>query len=230
MTPPVLLIPGHPNSSDLWLPLSELTTLCFLYPQSAQYAESLGVRGALSVAQFLDADAHERALNAAAQLTARLMGQIDAVGRRITSIVGTQGPTALNGKFADWFGGFSMHHLRERLIELAALDALRDKLAAQSIPLVGCVTHEDVSIDTRTLVLWCKENELPTIHVPHANCHLRADGGPDIHRESICDWLCAAGPYMQRWYIANGYPEDRITITGAPYWDSLYENDLPARR
>ena len=90
--------------------------------------------------------------------------------------------------------------------------------------------HEDVAPDTRSLVLWCKARGIPTIHVPHAACHLRADGGSDIHRESRSDWILASGEYERDFYVAGGHPMNRIAIVGAPQMDGLYADEvLPAQ-
>ena len=210
-----LLLPGHPVSAAYWHTLAEHYGLCFLYPQAADHAKSLGlICGHLG--QFYDAEAQEFAANETARIVGGLHGQ-----RWDFRNFGIDLPHDLNGRLSEWWPGYVLTHAQALAQRIAALESL-----ARRAEIAGVVVHEDVAPDTRSMVLWAKARGIPTIHVPHANCHLRDDAGPDIHRETRADWIAAAGDYMSEWYAQCGFPRERIRIVGAPGMDALYEQRM----
>lgn len=60
--------------------------------------------------------------------------------------------------------------------------------------------------------------------MPHNNCY--AQTRPDIHDESISDWILASSPYQRDWYGDRGFPKNHIKIVGFPGWDEWHELDL----
>jgi len=104
---------------------------------------------------------------------------------------------------------------------VSAMEALAGK-----VKVAGVVVHEDVAPDTRSMVLWARARGIPSVHVPHASCHLRDDAGPDIHRETRTDWIAASGEYMAQWYTRHGFPRERIRVVGAPQMDALYQQRM----
>jgi len=79
------------------------------------------------------------------------------------------------------------------------------------------VVHEDVTTSFRALALWGKAQGVPVIHVPHNNCYLQSR--PDVHDESISDWIIASSPYMREWYAERGFGRACIKTVGFGPWD-----------
>ena len=220
---PVMLVPGHPVAQGYWRGLSEHYDLCFMYPQALEYAASLNLR-CLSLIQFQNGDTQEHALNAAAQTVAKAVQNARVIAGRLISSLDGSAPQEFHSA-VDWWPGYVMQHAQALASESALLTQLSNVRE-----IAGCVVHEDVAPDTRGMVLWCKARGIPTIHVPHAACHLRPDGGPDIHRESRCDWILASGEYERDFYSASGHPLERIVIVGAPQMDGLYADEAMPNR
>jgi len=106
-----------------------------------------------------------------------------------------------------------------------ALSAL-ENLASQK-KVVGCVVHEDVTLDTRVTVNFCKSKGIPSVHIPHAACHLQA-GVQDIHRETRTDFIAASGQYMAGFYRESGFTGG-MEETGLVQLDWMYERGYPKR-
>lgn len=227
MTKPTLLVSGGGVTQPMWAQLSERYRLAFFHPQAAQLAHDLKLPDVVSVmdAAQVNADAIESAENNAALLAARVVNAMPSISARIAGITAfaPNAPAELNGKLPDWWAGYALHHFRDHTMKLTALENL-----AREHPIVGCLTHEDVSPEARTLVLWAKARGIPTLHLPHAPCHLHP-GVRDIHRETRADWVLASGPRVAAFYADCGVPDNRIAVVGAPQWDALYEAQLPDR-
>jgi len=123
--------------------------------------------------------------------------------------------------FDDWLPGAALGHLSDVLMRLRVLDAF-----AETTQVVGIVTHEDVTPNFKALALWGKAKGVPVIHMPHGNCF--AQVRPDIHDESVADWILATSRYMRDWYAERGFPKRRIRVVGFPSWD-VWASDLPDR-
>ncbi len=85
------------------------------------------------------------------------------------------------------------------------------------------ILHNDVEPVTRVAALWCKYNNVPCLHVPHAVYidFERGDVGTDIHDVVTASHLAAAGPYQAQWYASRGMKPDNIYMTGIPRFDRL---------
>ena len=213
---PLLLVSGGPATTPLWPLLAEKYDLVFLYPQAAQQALSGGLRaGALQ--SVMDGDLQEHIANVSVKLAARVVGAMQTVGIQVAAAYGDTAPAALNGHLGDWFPGFA-HHLVSASV---AIVAQLERLASSDRRIAGCVTHEDVSLDTRTMVNWCNAHNVPTVHVPHAPCHL-LPGVVDIHRQTRAKWIAASGPAVAEFYAESGHDQAYITITGGPQYDQMY--------
>jgi len=209
----ILILPGHPVSSCAWRALAEHYALLFLYPQAKQHADSLALATA-HLGQFYSPDAQEWAANE----TARMLGELHSAQwdfQRFSERL----PHDLNSRLPQWWPGYILTHAQGLAQRIASLEVVSQKYEVS-----GLVLHEDVAPDTRSMALWARARGIPTIHVPHANCHLRDDAGPDIHRETRTDWLAASGAYAADWYARQGFPREQITVVGAPQWDALYED------
>jgi hypothetical protein len=213
---PLFIVSGGPSTTPLWPGLAERYDLVFLYPQAAQQAQTAGLRAG-ALASVVDGDLQEHIATASVNLAARVVGALPAVRARVAALCGDAPPEGLNGHLPEWFPGYAHHLLGAGVAVLAQLD----RLAQMDRPIAGCLTHEDVSLDTRALVAWCNARGVPTIHVPHAPCHL-LPGVTDIHRETRARWIAASGPAMARFYADGGHDPARIALIGAPQWDDLY--------
>jgi hypothetical protein len=125
----------------------------------------------------------------------------------------------------EWLPGLAVNHLAEVITHLRVLDAY---IESEGVDLAGVVIHEDVTPRFRTLAAWGKARDVPVIHVPHNNCYLTER--PDIHDETVADWILAASPYMRDWYAARGFAKERIKIVGFPVWDRWANYEMPKER
>lgn len=224
---PVFLISGGPSTRSLWVPLAERYDLAFLYAQAGQDAHDAGLPAA-PMAQLMDGELSEKVDNTAVLMAAALVGHLPELHERFAQayqgLFNGQTPARLDGGVSGWMAGFAHHMLRGEVAILAQLE----KLSSQGATIAGCLTHEDVAADTRALVGWCNARGIPTIHVPHAPCHL-LPGVQDIHRETRAVYIAASGPQMARFYAESGHDPAAIRMTGAPHWDDLYHGALPER-
>ena len=223
---PVLLVGGHPIAHALWEPLTQDYNLVFLYQQASDMASSMGMK-IPALVNFLTPQATEWALNEEARLVAQMSGSMAEVSRRFgVALEEDANLTGASDELARFWPGYCVSHIHGLAQRVSALRAV-----SEQFEIAGCVTHEDVAPDTRSMVNWCNARAIPTVHVPHANCHLTNDGGPDIHRETRATWIAASGVYAAQWYAQGGHPADRIRLTGMPQWDALYdEHSIPGRQ
>ena len=217
---PVLLMTGGHTTQPLWPHLAETYDICMAHPQMTQLMADMGIKGAFGIQKYLNSDAQEDAVNTAYAMTAKLyQPEVSA------SIVNTIA-NAFNGdgvpenlrepQVMQWWPAMVGEHLRQEVL----LGNMLNRLSIDR-KVSGCVVHEDVTPDARTIVQFCNSRGIATIHIPHANCYYIGDGW-DIHTESISAFIAASGEYMRDWYVKWGYPADRITITGMPQLDSWY--------
>jgi len=220
---PVLILSGGTITSSLWRPLSEKYDLFFLYDQAAALAKEMKITNARALAEVIDSDLREMAANDAALLTGQVVNALPNIETRFNEIYHHQQPASLNSDLRQWWAGYCQFHIGERVKLIAAL-----KKVIFTREVVGCLTHEDVAPDTRSMVDFCNAHGVPTIHLPHANCHLLDSAGPDIHRETRTDMIIAHGEYMANWYRRQGF-EGAIEIAGNPAFDGLYDGNTPKR-
>lgn len=116
-------------------------------------------------------------------------------------------------KVATWAAGIALKEAINVNVFLRTMDAY-----AEEKDVIGVVVHEDVMPTQRALAQWGKDRIVPVIHVPHANTFLTS--GPDVHDQSISDWILAASPYMRDWYVRRGFQKRFIKVTGYPAWDA----------
>lgn len=220
---PTLLISGGSSLTALFERLAESFDLLFIYPPAAQLATEMGVSNAGAVMQYMDGPAQDRAHNLGAVLTARVVNAMPRISETFKARLGPNPPHTLNGYLGEWWMGFAA----DRLVGQAGVIVTLEKAFAARNP-VGLVVHEDVTPDMRTVVGFCKARGIPTIHIPHAACHL-LPGVRDIHRETRADYVGASGPYMAEFYHSAGMPLDQIEQVGVPSWDGYYSADLPGK-
>lgn len=146
--------------------------------------------------------------------TAHLVAR--AVNRSIPLTFSTNGT---QNSISDWLPGMSLAYTADVLVNLRTLNAYRE-----NADIVGVIVHEDVTPRFRALALWANVNEIPLIHVPHGNCF--ATSQPDIHDETLADWILAASPYMRNWYAQRGFDRKHIKVTGYAAWDG-WEQEKP---
>lgn len=226
---PALIISGANNAMPMWPALAEMYSLHFLIPQAAQLAADMGIPDTAIIANLMDPEMRERVETKATIMAARVVNAMAEIGSRLTTAydgipaadafsAGGVGPEQLNGHLADWFPGYCRSHFVGQMLTTDALERLID-----SRPVAGCIVHEDVTPAFRGVVLYCKSRGIPTIHMPHAACHMRPEAGPDIHRETRTDWILASGAYMRDWYTEQGFDPAKIIMVGLPALDRLYD-------
>lgn len=219
----VVLCSGGGSTQGLWRLLAERYDIGMYHPQAAQLAQELGIPGAFYSLGLFDADDVQNSNNDAARLTSKVAFYMPEIGERIARAGGASLPHALNSELPSWWLGYTMSSFQSHTHRLHALDHL-----ARTREIAACMVHEDVSPENRSLALWAKAHGIPTIHIPHAPCHLRR-GVADIHRETRAEWICASGEYMKEFYIESGHDPEKIIITGAPQWDGYYQTELPEK-
>ena len=219
---PLMLVSGGYTTQPLWAQLAERYDLAFLAAPAAQLAVGLGLPAA-PIASAINADISEHIQNSSVMLAAKVTNSVAGLSARFGEVIG-HGPELLNGKIPDWFPGFSHHLINAVVSILAALD----EIERSQRRIVGCIVHEDVSLDTRALVAWCSARGIPTFQVPHAPCHL-LPGVADIHGETRAEFIAASGPRMVDFYAERGHDSETIAALGAPQWDEYYHGAIPER-
>lgn len=222
---PLLLMTGHDVHRSLWKPIAESYDLCFVFPGAAQYAQGLGIVNCFGLNEAFTGNSQEKALAGTAALIANTVQHLPQVGQRLAERFNGQRSPALQ-TVEQWWAGYVLQQANMFAQVITSLDEVEQKRQP-----AGCVVHEDVTLMTRAVVNWCNARSIPTIHIPHAMCHLRPDGGPDIHRETRATWIGASGEMMRNFYAGSGHRVDRIELVGAPQWDYLYDTSaLPTRQ
>jgi len=195
--------------------------------QMSQTMMDLRIPGGFGLHTYMSAEIQETAINTAYRMTARLhehKGR-NALNYHIQQAFNGQGlPTNLTSpQVNEWWPGMMGERIKNHVVVMRMIE----KLAADR-KVVGCIVHEDVTPDMRTIVMYCQHLGIPTIHIPHANCFYVGEKW-DIHTESISDYILASGEFAKGFYTHWGYPEERVIITGMPQWDRLYENERPSK-
>lgn len=221
---PVLILSGHGSIRPAVPMLAADYDLLFIDPQGMQVAAEMGVSNVAALQQFVEPDLREMASNTAAMLTARAVNGLPEIAARFNAIYRHGQPALLNSQMSGWFAGYAAFNFGELILQLSALEKLYSMRRV-----AGVVVHEDLTPLYRSAILHAKAKGVPTIHVPHAACHLLPSASPDIHRETRTDYIAASGDYMAQWYAANGFPLDKITVTGAPQFDGWYKGGVPGR-
>lgn len=212
-----LLISGAPIQQALWKPLAQRYNLCFVYDGVNEYAESVGVK-AENLNRYITAEVTERSLNEAAHFAAKSVKQMPIIHQRFTERLNGNTPDSIK-ESSDWFPGYLLQKSQQIAMMVGAVDVF-----SSTHDIAGCVVHEDVAPDMRAIVAISRAHGWPTIHLPHAPCHLRDDGGPDIHRHTRAEWIGASGPRVAEFYRDNGHDPSKITIVGGSQWDGLYNS------
>jgi len=154
----------------------------------------------------------DRARNDAALFTAGIVMQMGN-GFALNGKIGEQAARQLADP-SGWLPGLAASYLADASANLRALDAYA---GTDGVDIAGVLVHEDVTPRFRALALWGKARGVPVLHLPHNNCYLQTR--PDIHDETLADWLLAASPWMRDWYAARGFSKQRIKVVGFPGWD-----------
>ncbi|HDP70607.1 MAG TPA: glycosyltransferase [Actinobacteria bacterium] len=87
-----------------------------------------------------------------------------------------------------------------------------------------CLQHENISLIllwndvtalTKSLTFLGKKHGIPSLHLNHG-----IPGRVPVHRKIWADKLAVFGESSKKFYLDNGNPEEKIVITGNPYWDN----------
>lgn len=210
-----LIISGSPAQQALWRPLSERFNLAMIYDGISDYAASIGVK-VDNLNRYITVDVQERSFNEAALLAANMVQRMGAIKSSLTQRLNGNTPPELETPEM-WLPGYLMQ--KAQFVTLLS-GALNNFIRENNV--AGVVVHEDVAPDMRAVVGLARQIGLPTIHLPHAPCHLTAAGGEDIHRHTRAEWIGASGPQVARFYAENGHDPHKIAVVGGVQWDGLY--------
>ena len=228
-TRPVIVMSGGWTTQGLWQPLSEHYDICLAHPQMSQQLADMGLPG-FGLQKYGNAEIQETAINVAYEMADKVRHGMGSVNGVVSEAFGGDVPENLQPEYTNkWWPSMVGEHLRNEAIIVQMLEALVNERKV-----VGCLVHEDVTPDARTIVLWCKSHGVPTIHVPHANCFYTGDGW-DIHTESISDYIAASGEHEREFYTHWEYSkwsqDGRIRLCGVPQLDGWChpEDNKPSR-
>jgi len=119
-------------------------------------------------------------------------------------------------QIAQWFPNATYESL---IYAIGRIIALQRIVGEHGID--GVLTHEDVSMDGRILAQLGVQNDVPIVHIPHANYFISPTEG-DIHASTDATALGVYGEYMKDWFIRAGVDPAIITVIGAAHWDKMY--------
>lgn len=219
MTDKTIIITGVGPTRTLFAELDKIYDVA-VYDQghAQQLAHAHGGRDVKCPMNGAQQALFEKARNDAAIMTADV---VKVAKQGLSFSLNGNKPQSL--KVESWLSGLMMAHLVDLYVNMRVLDAY-----VENTEISGIVVHEDVTPKFRALALWGKARSIPVIHIPHNNCY--ATVRPDIHDQSVADWILASGPYMRDWYAARGFSKERIKITGYPGWDDWADVPLDRAR
>ncbi|MFH1624074.1 MAG: glycosyltransferase [Pseudomonadota bacterium] len=124
--------------------------------------------------------------------------------------------------FPSWFR--SQHHLFEHITKQSLHGQLRvygSQIKAldmflQSEPIALIMLWNDVTALTKALTFLGKKYGIPTLHVSHGVIGVLPSL---VHKKVWADKIAVYGDSIKRLYISYGNPEEKIVVTGNPYWD-----------
>jgi hypothetical protein len=217
---PVLVTLGGPNGVPLWHSLSEYYRLAFLDSSAGQLAEQMGVPDVLYVERFIEPAKVNIARAEALWQTWKVMGAVQSGSLLLhPDVDGLRRPT-LQG----WLPISFVELATAAYVRIFGLIGLLEKEG-----MAGIVVHEDVTPLGRVAVQFGNAENVPTLHMPHAN-HFLKPGTVDIHCETIGTYIGASGTYMKDWYEACGVPSSNITVTGGCQFDRFYKDlSIPSK-
>lgn len=213
----VLVSSGVGSVGGVARALSEHFDIAYIDRAAADEAVGLGVKGVLAVGAFNGPRPIDAVDNDLAFLAARFVGDLARVGHALDSAYGTDGPEMLRSEnMAKWLPAFVVEQARSIAYPMTAISNVIETRKVRAL-----IVHEDVSPLYRGAVALCQARGIPTIHIPHAPCHL-LPGVPDIHRETRTDYILASGVRVRDFYASSGFPADRIQVVGGPQYDRMY--------
>lgn len=201
----VIVITGIRPTLSLYEPLSKHYTVAVYNPESAQKLAAAQGGPVVCPLQGAGQPLIHRAQNEAAWMSSRVVATLPG-----TFSTNGENPIPLKG----WAPGAALRELLNTLVYVRVMDHYAKM---DGVDIAGVVVHEDVMPVHRALALWAKDRGIPVIHVPHANAF--GQTRPDIHDESIADWILATSPHMRDWYADRGFVKRRIKVVGYPAWD-----------
>jgi hypothetical protein len=217
---PVILIYGGPSHRALFKPLDEHFQLAFLSSGAFRESYDVGIK-ALALEAFVDDERTGYATNEALWQTSDVM---NILGAGKLSLDGTSGHPHLKlPDLAKWFPDFVNNQMAATLVRIFSLAQVHSEYG-----IVAIVTHEDVSPEGRILTQFGRSEDIPVVHIPHANHFI--DPRNDIHGKVSSDYLLVAGEWMADFYVRAGADPTNIEMVGAPQWDWLYQDGkMPTR-
>lgn len=214
---PVAVLSGGRAVQPLLKPLAERFNLALLYPRAAEQAAARGLPVA-NLAPWADDRTKAQSVNDALRLCSGLFPALEA-GTLVEPFEETIGHFSADGvveNLGQWFPNWVLQSVSRQVLRLKLWRRLMDEFDVKI-----CITHEDVCEDTKSMVQFFRARGVPTLHVPHAVYldQWRAGPGLDVHDEIACEYMAAAGSFQREWYVARGFPESNVSLTGSPSWD-----------
>ena len=87
-------------------------------------------------------------------------------------------------------------------------------LCLQSEPIALIMLWNDVAPLTKSLTFLGKKYGIPTLHVSHG-----VHGNVQVHKKIWADKMAVYGERCKQLFLSNGNTEEKIVVTGNPYWD-----------
>lgn len=215
---PVLVCEGSFIHSSLYFALEEYYTIAFFSDEFAKVAQQSGFP-CINVPSLVSWPMLEEAKSAGLCMTKQVIEKLE------NGFEMDPDHEFLNGDLLKlWLPSYFNDRSAQAITLIYGLEVLREQEGIK-----GILGHEDVSAGGRALAAYGVAEDIPTLHLAHAN-HFIKSGTDDIHCSHTAKYLGAAGTYMKDWYIKNGFPEENITLIGMPQWDQYYNNaSLPSR-
>jgi len=108
--------------------------------------------------------------------------------------------------------------------ETTFVEALRSCAAQTDLRLI--IVPQDICRDTKTMAMVARRLGIPVLHLLHAFPY----GADNLHEECYADAIAVFSERARDLYRGFGVPEDRIVVTGNPYWDNFWRPPRPGLR
>jgi len=214
----VVVMTGGRSVEPLIAPLSNAFTLAFLDSRVADNKAKEGL-SVLDLKQLQNPAHQAKAMAQALRLYQSVQPSIDnGTLAELMSVISKNESLgrSFGEQLSDWFPGSVFTSLLQNITQI---EIWKEVMAHFKV--AACITHEDVSEQTKCMASFFREKKVPTLHVPHAVYmdQWRGAVGQDVHDDITAEWIAAAGPYQRDWYIARGAKPRKVVITGLPHWD-----------
>lgn len=113
---------------------------------------------------------------------------------------------------------------RDSYAQMALIEAMRCCAAQKDLRAV--VVHQDICMDTKTVVFAARRLGIASLHTLHGYYY----GVRNMQTDSFSDLVSVPGEPMKRLFESFGVPADRVVITGNFEWDAYARPPRPGHR